>query len=511
MKYHSSKFLAAFLLVFLLAAVMFHFPAGTPNASEPPYVFETETPERPEKLSEASESFLSQFNAALVNLADIAKPTVVMVSTERTVRSRSGGSIFEDFFRPFQDDPFFRDHPFFRDRGPREREYQQRGLGSGVIVSDDGYILTNHHVIANVDTITVTLINNKQLPASVVGSDPRTDVAVLKVNAESLPFMSFGDSDELQVGEMVMAIGSPLGAALAHTVTKGIVSAKGRSELNILGEGGFENFIQTDAAINRGNSGGPLINMKAQLIGINTAIASQSGGFQGIGFAIPSNMAKMVMESIIEKGRVVRGFIGINFQPVDENLARALELPETRGVLITDVVEDSPAKDAGIQVEDVIVAFNGRQIKAISDFQRRVAETMPGTKISLTIYRDGEKKEIALVLAEYPTDEIAVADKETIKDMVGFSVTELTRELAERLRIRQNIQGVVVDEVDRNSPAGRNGLRQGDVIVTMNRQITASVSDFNSVLSKIDPGESILLQVVRGNNRFYIAFELQSS
>ncbi len=508
MKNHYSKFATALTVV--LVFLIIRFPMGTSASGDAPYDYRSEGSESPTELRDESSDLLMRFNSALVNLADVTKPTVVMVSTERTVTRRSGGSMF-DFFAPFRDDPFFRDHPFFRDRGPQEREFQQRGLGSGVIVSEDGYILTNHHVINQVDTIKVTLINEKVLPATVVGSDPNTDVAVLKVDAENLPFMKFGDSDELQVGEMVLAIGSPLGAALAHTVTQGIVSAKGRADLNILGADGFENFIQTDAAINRGNSGGPLVNMRGELVGINTAIASQSGGFQGIGFAIPSNMARNVMESIIEKGRVVRGFVGISFQPIDESLARALDLPQARGIIVTEIVEDSPASEAGIRSEDVIIKFNGRNIQSPSDFRRRVAEMMPGTEVTLTLVRDGEEVEIKLVLGEFPTDEIAVADQETIRDIIGFSVTDLTADLKERLRIRPNIEGVIVEEIDRNSSAAQNGLRQGDIILSLNRRPVTSVSEFNEGISSLELGDVVLLQILRGNNRFFIAFEPQSS
>ncbi|MDI6401460.1 DegQ family serine endoprotease [Balneolaceae bacterium ANBcel3] len=509
MNNHYTKFATALTIV--LFFLILRFPAGMGSSSDEPYVFEHEpSTALSEEVSESSSDLLVQLNHALVNLADKSKQTVVMVSTERTVRARSSGSMF-DFFGPFRDDPFFRDHPFFRDRGGQEREYQQRGLGSGVIVSEDGYILTNHHVIAQADTIKVTLINQKVIPAVVVGSDPNTDVAVLKIEAENLPYISFGDSDELRVGEMVMAIGSPLGTALAHTVTKGIVSAKGRSDLNILGAEGYENFIQTDAAINRGNSGGPLINMKGELIGINTAIASQSGGFQGIGFAIPSNMAQNVMRSIIEKGRVIRGFVGITYQPVDESMARALDLPEAKGLIISDVVDESPAEEAGLQPEDVILKFNGRSIDSSSEFRRRVAEMTPGTEISLLIFRDGSEKEVKVTLGEFPSEQLASADAETLREIIGFSVTELTRELAQRLRIRENVQGIVVEEVDRNSPAAENGLRQGDVITSVNRMPVGSISEFNQVISEVEPGDVLLLQIIRGNNRFFVAFELKSS
>ncbi len=501
MQSYYSKFAAAITVV--LVFLIIRYPMGGLQTDVTPYDFQQSGNQSPTELKEETSDLLTRFNNALVNLSDVSKPTVVMVSTERTVRTRSGGGLF-DFFG---NDPFFRDHPFFRDRGGQEREYQQHGLGSGVIVSDDGYILTNHHVIAQADTIKITLINQEQIPGTVVGSDPNTDIAVLKVDAQNLPYMRFGDSDELQVGEMVMAIGSPLGAALAHTVTQGIVSAKGRESLRILGEGAYENFIQTDAAINRGNSGGPLINMRGELIGINTAIASQSGGFQGIGFAIPSNMARHVMESIIEKGRVVRGYVGIYFQPVDENLARALDLPDARGLLVSDVIEQSPAEIAGIQSEDVILKFNGRAIESEEDFRRRVAQKAPGTVITFTIFRNGVEMEVNVTLDERPTDDIASVDQETIRDVIGFSVRELTREIAQQLRLRPNIEGVVVEDVDRNSAAAQNGLRQGDVIESVNRMPVSSVSEFNEAISSVDSGGMLYLQIVRRNQRFFIAFE----
>lgn len=506
MKTHYSRFATALTVVLIFLII--RFPMGSDSGEESTFEFNQNGNDAPTELNQDSEDLLSRFNSALVNLSDVTKPTVVMVSTERTVRTRSSGSLFDRFFR---DDPFFRDHPFFRDREGQEQEYQQRGLGSGVIVSEDGYILTNHHVIAQADTIKVTTINQEEIPATVVGSDPNTDVAVLKIDAENLPYMEFGDSEELNVGEMVMAIGSPLGPALAHTVTQGIVSAKGRSDLNLLGADGYENFIQTDAAINRGNSGGPLINMQGELIGINTAIASQSGGFQGIGFAIPSNMARNVMESIIEEGRVIRGYIGISFQPVNENLARALDLPDTRGVIVSEVVEDSPAEEADLRSEDVILEFNGRPIESSSDFRRRVAERMPGTEVTLTIFRDGERMEVDVVLGEYPTEELAAADQETIQDIIGFSVTELTRELAEQLRLPSNLEGIVVEEVDPNSSAAENGLRRGDVIISLNRVPISSVSEFNEVVGEMEQSDVMLLQIVREGNRFFIAFEPQNS
>lgn len=504
MKSHNSKYKTGIItaIVIVLVLLIIRFPIGMSTSGDTPHQFELAGQEVRTEPRQESVDFLTRYNNALVDLAEVSKPTVVMVAIERTVAERSPRSLFEEFFR---------DHPFFRERQPEERERQQRGLGSGVIVSEDGYILTNHHVIAQAETITITLIDEEELPATVVGSDPRTDVAVLKIDAENLPHMPLGDSEELRVGEKVLAIGSPLGPALAHSVTKGIVSQKGRTDLHILGAQGYENFIQTDAAINLGNSGGPLVNMRGELVGINTAIASRGGGFQGIGFSIPSNMARDVMESIIEKGRVVRGFIGISFQPVDERLAQALDLPEARGVVVADIAEDSPAEEAGIQIEDVILEFDGQAVESGHEFRRKVAERAPGTEVVLTVFRDGDEIEVSVILDELPTEELAALDEDTARDILGFSVIELTRELAERLGVPSGVDGVVVEEVDPDSEAADNGLRQGDVILSLNRMPVSSLSEFEEAVSNLQPGEVLLLQILRRGNQFFIAFELQTT
>jgi serine protease Do len=441
---------------------------------------------------------LRDFNQALIDIAAAVKPTVVTVSTERilTVRQRN----------PFSDDPFF---DFFfgpRDRRqqPREREYRQQGLGSGVIVSNDGYILTNNHVIQEADSIFVRTFDGERYPAEVVGADPKTDIAVLQIEAEDLPAIPLGNSNELEVGEMVMAIGSPMSENLAYTVTQGIVSAKGRSNVGLAD---YEDFIQTDAAINPGNSGGPLVNLDGVLVGINTAIASRSGGFQGIGFAVPVNMATRVMNSLIEEGRVVRGWLGVTIQPIDPQLAQAMGLEETRGALVGDVLPDTPADEAGVQPGDVIIGMNGTDIEDFQELRNRIAATPPGTEVVFEVVREGERIDIPVELGELP-GEIAQTGQEDLSDMVGFTVSGLTAELAERYDIAQGLTGVVVTSVDPASSAARQGLREGDVVRSVNRQRVSSVDDFNSVIAQIDEGDTVLLRVHRAGSSFFLAFRL---
>ncbi|MEX0686460.1 MAG: DegQ family serine endoprotease [Balneolales bacterium] len=485
----------------VLSVVLLFFLLGYPGgliSSNDTYVYENSNPVAEKKSAqERPINNLRDFNNALVEIASATTPAVVTVRTEQTVRMQSRTP--QDFFREFFGDP--------RGNGGNEgqqREYRQQGMGSGVIVSEDGYILTNNHVVASADTIYVGLENGDELTAEIVGTDPDSDIAVLRVDAQNLPFMTFGNSDELKTGEMVLAVGSPLNPGLAHSVSQGIVSSTGRS----LGLMTFENFIQTDAAINRGNSGGPLVNMDGNIIGINTAIASQSGGFQGIGFAIPSNIASSIMESIIEHGSVIRGFIGISFEPVSENIARAFGLERTRGILVNDIVPDSPAEEAGMQSGDVIIEVNGETIREPREFQFEIANMKPGDEVSLTIIRNGEEESVDITLTQRPQDdEMAADDGGSVEDITGFAVRNLSDEITEQLRIPPNVEGVVVESIDQNSQAYRNNLRQGDVIIAVNQNPVISVSEFNSIVSAGASRDVILLQVIRQNQRFFVAFE----
>ncbi len=337
---------------------------------------------------------LRNLSDELVRVAAKARPSVVSVFTERVYRQRVV-SPFDSFFF----DDFF--GPFFERPKPRERQYRQSGLGSGVIVRADGTILTNNHVIDGATSISVGLWDGQVLKASVLGKDPKTDIAVIRVDAKLSP-IELGKSATLEVGEIVIAVGSPMNAGLAHTVTQGIVSAVGRSNVGLAE---YEDFIQTDAAINPGNSGGALVNLSSELIGINTAIASVSGGSQGIGFAVPIDMAALVMESLITQGRVVRGYMGAQFQNLNQPLAEALGLSSTQGALVVEVYPRSPADRAGLQRGDVLVELNGEAIKNAVIAKNRIATSLPGAGVSMEILRDGRKLKIRLTLEDLPAPE----------------------------------------------------------------------------------------------------------
>jgi serine protease Do len=440
---------------------------------------------------------LRDLNNAFIDIAKTVTPSVVTVSTERTLTLR-GVSGF-----PFTMDPF---GDFFGNQGGRspQREYKQSGLGSGVIVSSEGYIMTNNHVVADADSIRVRLFDGRKLPARVIGRDERTDIAVIKVDANNLNAVKRGNSDDLQVGEMVMAIGSPLSENLAHTVTQGIVSAKGRQNVGLAT---YEDFIQTDAAINPGNSGGALVNLDGELVGVNSAIASQSGGFQGIGFAIPSNMAFNIMDMLVSKGKVTRGWLGILPQDIDEKMGAALKLKENQGVLIGDVTADSPAEKAGIQSGDVITAIDNEPMANASKLRTQIAQAMPGTKIKVTVLRDGKSQDIDVQLGELPAD-LASSNGADKQELLGFTVTALTRELANQYGVDPRTQGVVISAVDRNSSAGQAGLQEGDVVRSFNRLRTPTVADFNRATSNLKKGDSILMQIERSGSRFFVPFTL---
>jgi len=448
--------------------------------------------------SEIQINTLQDFNNAIVNIAERTNPTVVTVTTTQTVRQRQR--------HPFS---FFFDDPRF----DQEREYQRSGLGSGVIVdSQEGYIVTNNHVIENADEIRIQLYDGNELEAEIVGTDPASDVAVLKVDVNNLPAIPLGDSDRVRVGDMVLAIGSPLTDQLAHTVSKGIVSASGRS---FLGLNQFENYIQTDAAINPGNSGGALINLNGELVGINTAIASRSGGSQGIGFAIPVNMVKSVMDALISDGKVTRGFLGISMGgEVDQTMARALGMSSPRGFVVGDVTEDGPAANAGLQDGDVIVEFNGEEVRDWNEFRALVANTPPGTEVEVGIYRDGESQTLTVELGEQDSEEIAgdldADEREELREQLGFNVEDLNDDIRRQLRLRSEVEGAVVMEIDQRSGAYRQGLRRGDVVIQVAGERVEDSDQFFAAVSafKQTGDDALLLRVNRQGRNMYVAFEL---
>ena len=429
----------------------------------------------------------------IVNIAKAKKPAVVNISTTRIIKSerekpegRFGRkNPLEEFFGK---DPF--EH-FFERMPPRQQK--RRSLGSGFIIDEVGYILTNYHVIEKSDEITVTLDNGKEYDARVVGTDPKTDIALIKVEAqELLPYVQMGHSEALEVGEWVVAIGNPFG--LDQTVTVGVVSAKGRQ----IGSGPYDDFIQTDAAINHGNSGGPLFNIDGEVIGINTAIIAAA---QGIGFAIPINMVRNILNDLKTKGSVTRGWLGVVIQKVTPGLAESFNLPEDEGALVADVMKDGPAKKAGIRRGDVIVEFDGKKIETMEDLPKIVANTFPDKTVEVKLLREGRTKIIQVQIAKMEEPE-RFAKKET-SEKIGMTIQDITPKLAKRLGI-EDIEGVIVSEVESGSPADDAGMRQGDIILELNRQKVDSVNDYQAVLGKTQDKSSMLVLVKRGENTIFV-------
>jgi Do/DeqQ family serine protease len=403
------------------------------------------------------------------------------------------------------DDPAFRD--FFGDRAPRQPqpEGRERGLGSGVIVSGDGYILTNHHVIDGAEEITVELSDRKTVNAKLIGSDPPSDLAVLKIEVNNLPVVPMGNSDQVRVGDVALAIGNPLG--IGQTVTSGIISAKGRS--TGLSDGSFEDFLQTDAAINRGNSGGALVNTNGELIGINSQILSPSGGNIGIGFAIPTNMARSVMDQLLKTGKVRRGQLGVIVQPVNSDMASSLGMSEAKGVIVNTVQPGSGAERAGLHQGDVIIALNETTINDPNELRNKVASTQPGTQVTITVMRGNREQKLQATLGEFvaevkPADERsdtgAPLPEESGK--LGISVNPVTPELARTLNLGNNAEGLVIGGIDPNGPAADAGLQQGDVIVSVNQQKVRATADLTNAMQRAGDRPLLLLINRRGQTLY---------
>jgi serine protease Do len=436
-----------------------------------------------------------------VGVARSVTPAVVNISTTRKIRAPRGqpNPFFNDpFFRQFFGDEFFR-----RFETPRQRSEQS--LGSGVIVSADGYIVTNNHVVSKADEIKVLLNDRREFSGKVVGTDPKTDVAVIKITADGLPVIPWGDSDRLQVGEYVLAVGNPFG--LNQTVTMGIISAVGRANVGIAD---YEDFIQTDAAINPGNSGGALVNAKGDLIGINTAIYSQSGGYMGIGFAVPSNMVRAVMDSLIATGKVVRGWLGVTIQPVTQDLAEQFDLSQTKGAIVGETMEGGPAEKAGLKPGDVIIRYNGNPVEDPNHLRNMVAQTPVGKKVKIELVRDKKAMTIEVTLVEQPRDMAEAGDGETAPAaadtaLAGLEVRTLTPDLARKFGITRVDRGVVVTSVEPDSPSGQAGLHPGDVVLELNRRPVRDVEEYNKIAGRLDRDESVLLLVNRqGRNNFVV-------
>jgi len=428
-------------------------------------------------------------------------PSVVTIQSTRTVRAQQN-------WHPFFDDEMLR--RFFPDMQPqqgrpRERKQVLQGLGSGVIVSEDGYILTNNHVVegADEDGVRVALADGKtKYDAKVVGKDSRTDVAVLKIEAKNLPAITIANSDQLEVGDVVLAIGNPFN--VGQSVTMGIVSGVGRGT-GILGEGGYEDFIQTDAAINPGNSGGALVDAEGRLIGINQSIVSRTGGNNGIGFAIPINLARSVMDRLTTDGKFTRGFLGVGPQAVDEHLAKDFNLSDTSGALVGEVLPDSPAASAGLKVGDVITEVNGKKIEDPRHLRLLVSQIPPKTKVNVKAIRDGKEKNFTVLLGVLPGDQAGSPREEDsvsetkVEQLEGVGVSDLDTRTRQQLGIPPHINGALVTEVDPDSKAAEAGLREGDVIVEINRQSVSS-ADEAVELSEKAKGDRVLLLVYSNQN-----------
>lgn len=432
-------------------------------------------------------------------------PAVVFIKATKQRIPASNAQGFGDLNGQIPDDVLKR---FFGDAmPPRQMPRQPQpmvGQGSGFIFSHDGFILTNNHVVGDADKLEVTLQDGRQYTASLVGTDKHTDVAVIKIDEADLPTLPLGDSDAIEVGEWVLAVGSPFG--LSGTVTSGIVSAKKRASMGITD---YEDFIQTDAAINPGNSGGPLVNLQGQAIGINTAIVSRSGGYNGIGFAIPMNMAREIVEQLMESGSVTRGFLGVIIQPVTPELARSFKLDETRGVLIGDVSADGPADKAGVRRGDVVVSLDGKPVKDATSFRNQVALIKPGDKARLEVLRGGRKQTVSVKIGRLSGETVARAPHSNSVNQLGLNVQTLDESLADKLGIEAEA-GVVITQVAPGSAAAKEGLRAGMVIREVNQQPVRDARQFAEMVKSHEPSDSLLLLVQQGDHTRFVVLKLDS-
>jgi len=452
-------------------------------------------------LIQSTAAFARSAPESFADLAEDLLPKVVNVSTTTTIQGREGpafpqlppGSPFEDFFKEF----FDRQHP-------QQRERHATSLGSGFIVSADGYVVTNNHVIEGADEITVILHNDERLDAKLIGRDPRTDIALLKVETnEPLPYVKFGDSTASRVGDWVIAIGNPFG--LGGTVTAGIISARGRD----INSGPYDDFIQTDASINRGNSGGPMFNIDGEVIGINTAIYSPSGGSVGIGFAIPSRVAKGVIDQLIEHGQVRRGWLGVHIQQVSDEIAGTLGLEKAEGALIANIVKDGPAGKSDLKVGDVIIEFDGERIEEMRELPRVVAETEVGKEVEVLVWRDGEEAKATVVLGELPDEEQLASVSgdqsgvggEMELGSIGLTASALNDDVRGLFNLDEGAKGVIVTAVEDGGPAAEKGIMPGDLIVEVSRTEVSSPADIERLVGEAkEAGRKVILMLVEGQS-----------
>ncbi len=432
------------------------------------------------------------FSDAFIKVAEAGNPAVVSIVSEKVIESS-----YHQFFDPFGG------------QFPRD-EFRGHSLGSGVIIDpDEGYIVTNNHVIEDADEIKVIMLDKRELDAEIVATDPPSDLAVLRVNPKELSTVKLGDSDKLSVGEWVVAIGSPFGLHLNHTVTAGIVSAVGRN--SVMSRNNFENFIQHDAAINPGNSGGALFNLDGELVGINTAIATDgfSRANAGVGFAIPINMVKRVMEDLISDGKVTRGWLGVSIQDVDEGMARALELKDRNGAIISQVMKDGPAEDAGIKEQDVIIEVDGKKVNDSSNLKNLISSGRPNDKTKLTVIRGGREKNLTVTLGIRPGAKELVESYgygEKRFDLLGLSVETYESEAGAFASIKK---GVKVVEIKPGSPADDENIQRGDIIIEIGKSSISDENEYENALQGYTEGDTIMLRVLRGGSPLYIAFEIK--
>ena len=452
-------------------------------------------------------------SSTFVNIAKQQNPAVVNVSMKaKTRKTRDGfkgpghrGQ--KDQFRDFYDKFFRQQRP---GPGPGQGQPPRRGgTGSGFIIDADGHILTNNHVVEGADEILVNLDDDNEYTATLIGTDPKTDIALIKINREKgdntpFPYLRMGDSDKLEVGEWVVAIGNPFG--LPHTVTVGVVSAKGRN----IGAGNYDEFIQTDASINPGNSGGPLINIKGEVIGINTAIISgpAGGGNVGIGFAIPVNIAKSILTDLRENGKVTRGWLGVMIQKITPDLAESFSLKDNKGALVGDVIPEGPAAKAGIKRGDVIVEFNGLKVKNMKQLPKIVAQTTPDTNVDVVVVRDGKSMVINVHIAILKDGDQKLAQRGAAEDPLGMQGQDITPELAQSLKLDSE-EGVLVSDVTAGQSAAEAGIKRGDVITEIDRQPVRNMSEYKRSLGAISKGRTVLFLIKRGGTTIYIAVRIK--
>jgi len=474
------------------------------------------------QVSETSAEELStalHFEHVFENVVNQIKPAVVSITSVKTFKHskqkqrqmpndrfhsqpRPGPKQEQedDQFQQFKD--FFGDDfydRFFKPRFP-EGDYKIQGLGSGIIIdSEKGYIITNNHVVEDADELKINLGDKREFDGKVVGTDPQTDIAVVKIDGKNLPSAKLGDSDTIRAGQWAIAIGNPFG--LSQTVSIGVISATGRANVGVAA---YEDMIQTDAAINPGNSGGPLVNIKGEIIGINTAIFTRSGGYQGIGFAIPINMVKIIMKDLVEKGKVTRGWLGVVIQDIDPALAKSFNVTVTEGVLVSDVQDNSPAKEAGFERGDIVVDYDGKSIRDVNHLRNTVAQTEINKKIKVKVLRDGKEKDLTVKIGEQPADLFAAGPgaAPSGKDL-GMTVQNLTKELAKSLGIEEE-SGVIVTEVQPGSPAAMSEIREGDFIKEVNRKKINNVTEFKKALNEADKEKGVLMLIKRGEFSRYV-------